>query len=107
VGADRLQPRARAAAVGGARLARCGPRGAFAAPSVAFALASLASLACAAAPSLGVLIAARAAQGIAGAMVVAAALELLMRSLRARAPSRCGRPRACSAARSARRSAAR
>ena len=66
------------AAVGGARLARAGrARGAFAAGSVAFALASLA---CAAAPSLAVLVAARAAQGVVGAVVVAAALELLLGS---------------------------
>ena len=71
------------AAVGGAWLARRGAGRAFAVASVAFALASLA---CAGAPSLGVLVAARAVQGIAGAVVVAAALELLLRSApRARA----------------------
>ena len=37
-------------------------------------------MACALAPSLGVLIAARAAQGVFGAVAVAAALELLVRS---------------------------
>ena len=65
------------------RLARGRPRAAFVAGSAAFAGASLA---CAAAPSLGVLIAARAGQGVVGALVVAAALELVLRALpRARA----------------------
>jgi len=59
-----------------ARLAR--GRSAFVVASVAFAAASLA---CAAAPSLEVLIAARAVQGIVGAAVVAAALALLLRAL--------------------------
>jgi hypothetical protein len=43
-------------------------------------LVACASLACAAAPSLGALIAARTAQGVLGAVVVAAALELLVAS---------------------------
>ena len=51
-------------------------RATFAIAIVAFAAASLA---CAAAPSLNALIAARAAQGVVGAVVVAAALELLLR----------------------------
>jgi MFS family permease len=68
------------AAVAGARLVRAGrARVAFAAGIVAFAVASLA---CAAAPSLGMLVAARAAQGVVGAIVVAAALELLLRRTR-------------------------
>lgn len=58
----------------GARFARGRARGAFAISLVLFAVASLA---CAAAPSLGVLIAARTAQGMLGAVAVAAALELL------------------------------
>ena len=71
------------AAVGGARLARGRGRTAFVVSSVAFALASLA---CAAAPSLDALVVARAVQGIVGAVVVAAALELLLASTqRARA----------------------
>ncbi len=45
---------------------------------VSLGLFAAASLACAAAPSLGALIAARAAQGIVGAVIVAAALELLV-----------------------------
>ena len=64
-------------AVGGARLARGRARRAFMSSSVAFAVASLA---CAAAPSLHALVVARAAQGIVGAVVVAAALELLLAS---------------------------
>ncbi len=63
-----------AAAVPGWLVARGRPRAAFAGASVGFAAASLA---CAAAPSLSVLIAARVAQGVLGAVVVAAALELL------------------------------
>ncbi len=62
------------AAVPGFMVARRSPRAAFALSSVGFAVASLA---CAAAPSLGVLVAARAAQGVIGAILVAAALELL------------------------------
>ncbi len=65
------------AALPGARLARGRGRAAFVGSGVAFAAASLA---CAAAPSLGVLIAARAVQGVVGAVVVAAALELLLRA---------------------------
>ena len=60
------------------RLARGRAHAAFVAGSVAFAVASLG---CAAAPSLGVLIAARAGQGVVGAVVVAAALELLLRAV--------------------------
>ncbi|MEA2148796.1 MAG: hypothetical protein QOD69_626 [Solirubrobacteraceae bacterium] len=59
----------------GARVARGRARAALA---VALVLFAAASLACAAAPSLGVLIAARSAQGVIGAVVVAAALELLV-----------------------------
>jgi len=59
----------------GARVARGRAPRAFAVSLVLFAVASLA---CAQAPSLGVLIAARTAQGIFGAVVVAAALELLV-----------------------------
>jgi predicted MFS family arabinose efflux permease len=62
------------AALPGSRLARGRERGAYAAALVLFALASAA---CAAAPSMAVLIAARAAQGVFGAVVVAAALHLL------------------------------
>ncbi|MGH2901117.1 MAG: MFS transporter, partial [Solirubrobacteraceae bacterium] len=62
------------AAVGGALLARDRARTAFVA---AMALFAAASVACAASPSLGVLIGARAAQGLVGAVAVAAALELL------------------------------
>jgi MFS family permease len=63
------------AAVAAWRLfARPRPRRAFVLASAAFAAASLA---CAIAPSLAVLIAARLAQGVLGAVVVAAALELL------------------------------
>ena len=47
---------------------------------VAMALFAAASLACALAPSLGVLIAARAAQGLLGAVAIAAALDLLLRA---------------------------
>ena len=64
------------AAVGGAWLVRGRGRPAFVIAVSGFAAASLA---CAAAPSLNVLIAARAAQGIVGAVVVASALELLLR----------------------------
>ena len=67
-----------AAAVPGWLVARGRPRAAFAGASVGFAAASLA---CAAAPSLSVLIAARVAQGVLGAVVVAAALELLALAL--------------------------
>ncbi|MGI8730317.1 MAG: MFS transporter [Solirubrobacteraceae bacterium] len=63
------------AALPGARLVRGHARTAFAGAVVAFAAASLA---CAAAPSLDLLIAARALQGVIGAVVVAAALELLL-----------------------------
>jgi MFS family permease len=62
-------------ALAGAKLARGRVRTAFPISLVLFALASVA---CAAAPSLGVLITARALQGIFGAVVVAAALELLV-----------------------------
>ncbi len=62
-------------ALAGARVARGRAARAFTAAIVLFAAASLA---CAAAPSLGVLVAARTAQGIVGAVVVAAALELLV-----------------------------
>ena len=64
------------AALPGSRLARARARarGAYA---LALALFALASLACAAAPSMTVLIGARAAQGVFGAVVVAAALDLL------------------------------
>ncbi len=65
-------------ALGGAWLSRGRARGAFAASVVLFVLTCLA---CAAAPSLEVLIAARAAQGLCGAVVVAAALELMVRSV--------------------------
>jgi MFS family permease len=62
-------------ALAGARLARGRARMALGGSLVLFAIASLA---CASAPSLGVLIAARTAQGVLGAVVVAAALELLV-----------------------------
>ncbi|MDX6688561.1 MAG: hypothetical protein QOG15_18 [Solirubrobacteraceae bacterium] len=62
------------AALPGSRLMRGRAREAYAAGLVAFALASAA---CAAAQSMGVLIAARSAQGVFGAVVVAAALDLL------------------------------
>jgi MFS family permease len=74
------------AALPGARLARDRPGAAFAA---ALALFAVACAACAVAPSLNVLIAARAAQGLFGAVAVAAALELLALS--------AGRGRALSA----------
>jgi len=61
----------------GARLARGRAAQAF---TLSLALFTLACIACAMAPSLGVLIAARAAQGLIGAVVVAAALELLVLS---------------------------
>lgn len=64
------------AALPGARLARGRGQAAFVVSVVAFAIASLA---CALAPSLGALIAARAVQGAVAAVVVAAALELLLR----------------------------
>ena len=64
------------AAVPGWLAARRRPRPAFVVASAGFAAASLA---CAAAPSLEVLVAARVAQGVLGAVVVAAALELLVR----------------------------
>ena len=64
-------------ALGGARLARGRARAAFA---ISVALFVLTCLACAAAPSLEVLVAARAAQGLCGAVVVAAALELMVRA---------------------------
>jgi len=62
-------------ALAGAKLARGRARQALGVSLVLFALASMA---CAAAPSLSVLIAARTLQGIFGAVVVAAALELLV-----------------------------
>lgn len=62
------------AALPGSRLARGRVARAYTAGLVLFALASAA---CAAAPSMAVLIAARAAQGAFGAVVVAAALDLL------------------------------
>jgi hypothetical protein len=62
-------------ALSGARLARGRAARAF---TLAVPLFMLACLACATAPSLAVLIAARAAQGLIGAVVVAAALELLV-----------------------------
>lgn len=62
-------------ALAGARFARGRARTAFAVSLVLFAAASLA---CALAPSLGLLVVARTAQGILGAVVVAAALELLV-----------------------------
>jgi MFS family permease len=65
-------------ALGGAWLARGRAREAFAASVGLFVLACLA---CAAAPSLAVLIAARAAQGVCGAVVVAAALALMVGSV--------------------------
>jgi len=60
------------AAVPGARLAAARPRRAFVAGVLLFALACAG---CAAAPSLGVLVAGRVAQGLAGAVVLAGALE--------------------------------
>ncbi|HEX8158150.1 MAG TPA: MFS transporter, partial [Solirubrobacteraceae bacterium] len=62
-------------ALAGAKLARGRARQAI---RIALVLFALASVACAAAPSLSVLIAARALQGAFGAVVVAAALELLV-----------------------------
>jgi MFS family permease len=64
-------------AVGAAKLARRRAGAAFAVSLLAFAAACVA---CAAAPSLGFLIGARAAQGLFGAVAVAAALELLVAS---------------------------
>ncbi len=61
----------------GARLARGRPQRAF---LISVPLFIVACVACALAPSLGVLIGARAAQGLIGAVVVAAALELLVLS---------------------------
>lgn len=63
------------AALPGARVMRGRAAPAFA---VAMALFAAASLACALAPSLGALIAARTAQGLVGAVAVAAALDLLV-----------------------------
>jgi len=63
------------AALRGARLARGRAHRAF---TVSILLFVGACVACAAAPSLGILIAARAAQGLFGAVAVAAALELLV-----------------------------
>lgn len=63
------------AALPGSRLTRGRAHGTFGISLVLFALASGA---CAAAPSIAVLIGARVAQGILGAVVVAAALELLV-----------------------------
>jgi predicted MFS family arabinose efflux permease len=65
------------AAVPGAMLAHRSPRAAFAVAVVVFAAACLA---CALASSLGVLLAGRVAQGVAGAVVVAGSLELLLRA---------------------------
>ncbi len=62
-------------ALAGSRATRGRAREALA---IALVLFAAASLACAAAPSLGALIAARTAQGVIGAVVVAAALELLV-----------------------------
>ncbi|MBW3652722.1 MAG: MFS transporter [Actinobacteria bacterium] len=64
-------------AVAGARLARGHAGTAF---GISLLLFAAACVVCAIAPSLGVLIAARAAQGLFGAVVVAAALELLVLS---------------------------
>ena len=64
-------------ALRGARIARGQAHRAF---LIAVPLFIVACIACAMAPSLGVLIAARAAQGLVGAVVVAAALELLVLS---------------------------
>jgi predicted MFS family arabinose efflux permease len=64
------------AAVPGAMLAHRSPRVAFGAAVVVFAAACLL---CAVASSLGMLLAGRVAQGIAGAVVVAGSLELLLR----------------------------
>jgi MFS family permease len=63
------------AALPGARLSHPRARHAFVVSVLCFAVASLA---CATAPSLGVLIAARTAQGVLGAVVVASALEVLV-----------------------------
>ena len=71
-----------AAALPGGLLARRGPRVALAAGIVVFAAACLL---CALAERFGVLLAGRVVQGIAGAVVVAAALELLLRADRPRA----------------------
>ncbi|HWC27879.1 MAG TPA: MFS transporter, partial [Solirubrobacteraceae bacterium] len=65
------------AALAGARVARGRAPRAF---TVAIVLFAPACIACALAPSLGVLIAARTAQGLLGAVAVAAALELLVLS---------------------------
>jgi MFS family permease len=64
-------------AVAAARIARGRPRAAFA---ISLALFAATCVTCAVAPSLGVLIAARAAQGLFGAVAVAAALALLVLS---------------------------
>ena len=64
-------------ALGGARLARGRARAAFA---TSVGLFVLTCLACAAAHSLEVLVAARALQGLCGAVVVAAALELMVQT---------------------------
>jgi MFS family permease len=66
------------AAVPAAQLARHRPRSAYAAGAVVFAAASLA---CAMAPSFGVLVAARAVQAVGGALVVCAALDVLAPTL--------------------------
>lgn len=71
------------AAVPGSRLARARTQRAYVVALVVFAIASVI---CAAAPSMAVLIAARAAQGVFGAVVVAAALDLMA--------ARTGGPRA-------------
>jgi predicted MFS family arabinose efflux permease len=63
-------------ALAGARVARGRAHTTF---MVSVPLFAVASAACALAPSLGVLIAARTAQGVVGAAVVAAALDLLVR----------------------------
>ena len=76
-------------ALGAAWLSRGRARGAFAISTVLFVLTCLA---CAAASSLEGLIAARALQGLCGAVVVAAALELMVASVgRGRAIALCGR----------------
>lgn len=66
-----------AAILPAARLARRAPRGGWASGLAIFALASLL---CAASPSVGALIAARIAQAAGGAICVACAIELLARS---------------------------
>jgi MFS family permease len=72
------------AAVPAAFLARRRPAGVFGVGIVLFASASLA---CAFAPSIGVLIGARAVQGVAGAAVVCASLDLLSQATGGDAPA--------------------